>query len=326
MTIVAGDREHQGTAVGTGAGARILSGRALAEDVRLAVSVELESLRRQYGPLPGLSVVCVGDDPASAVYARRILKNARSVGVTGRLVALDQVASTRDVVSAVERECHDPGVAGIIVQMPLPTQVELLAVIRAIDPTKDIDGIHPANAGLLELGYSAFAPSCARASVEILRRHGFKLAGLDAVVIGRSNVVGKPAHLLLMREHATVTVCHRQTRDLAAAVRRADVIVVAAGSPGLVHGDMVKTGAIVVDCGITVVDGTVVGDVDEPSVSLVASALTPVPGGVGPLTNAILLEHFLSAARSLLTGVSTMVPVQIPGAPAEVVDVSRIGR
>jgi methylenetetrahydrofolate dehydrogenase (NADP+)/methenyltetrahydrofolate cyclohydrolase len=175
--------------------------------------------------------------------------------------------------------------------------VELATVRDALDPQKDIDGIHPRSAGLLELGAGSFYPSCAEASVEILKRSGIAIAGLRTVVIGRSNVVGKPAALLLLREHATVTVCHRQTRDLRAETQRADLVVVAAGSPGLVTGDLIRPGAIVVDCGINVVDGAIVGDVDAPSVLPVAGALTPVPGGVGPVTNALLMRHLTVAVE-----------------------------
>jgi methylenetetrahydrofolate dehydrogenase (NADP+)/methenyltetrahydrofolate cyclohydrolase len=288
-------------------GARLLLGIPLAKQILQDVTRDLDRLRgrdperdgtaSQSAELPGVSVIMVGGDPASQVYASRILGNAERVGLPGRMVRLAVDASTSDVIRALEAENADRSVAGIIVQLPLPGQVEHRAVIEAIDPAKDIDGIHPYDAGLLALGYESFYPSCAEASVEILRWYGIKPAGMRAVVIGRSNVVGKPAELLLLRENATVTVCHRQTRDLPGELRRADLIVVAAGSPGLVRGDMLQSGAAVVDCGINVLDGRIVGDVDMDSVRPVASALTPVPGGVGPLTNAILLEHLARAVR-----------------------------
>jgi methylenetetrahydrofolate dehydrogenase (NADP+)/methenyltetrahydrofolate cyclohydrolase len=172
------------------------------------------------------------------------------------------------------------------------------AVVDAIDPAKDIDGIHPLNAGLLRLGYDGFLPATAHAAVEILRRSGIEIEGKDAVVVGRSTVVGLPAAFLLVREDATVTVCHSRTVDLAAHTRVADIVVVAAGHPGLVTGDMLKPGAVVVDVGINVVDGKLVGDVDFESARKVASAITPVPGGVGPLTNALLLSHLVRAAEA----------------------------
>jgi methylenetetrahydrofolate dehydrogenase (NADP+)/methenyltetrahydrofolate cyclohydrolase len=192
-------------------------------------------------------------------------------------------------------------VAGIIVQQPLPDRVPLRVVLDTIDPRKDIDGIHPLNAGLLALGYDGYLPATAHASVELLKRSGINLSGKHAAVVGRSNVIGKPAALLLLREHATVTMCHSRTADLGAVLREADVVVVAAGKAGLVTGDMVKPGAVVVDVGINVTADGLVGDVDFESVSAVAAAITPVPGGVGPLTNAILLTHLMRAAHDQAT-------------------------
>ena len=180
--------------------------------------------------------------------------------------------------------------------MPLPPTIRLRSVVDAIDPAKDIDGIHPLNAGLLRLGYDGFLPATAHAAVEILRRSGIEIEGKRAVVVGRSAVVGMPAAFLLVRENATVTVCHSRTRDLARQVKDAEILVVAAGHPGLIRGDMVRRGAVVVDVGINVVDGAIVGDVEFESARAVASAITPVPGGVGPLTNALLLAHLVRAA------------------------------
>ncbi len=196
-----------------------------------------------------------------------------------------------------------------------PPRIPLRAVIDTLDPAKDIDGIHPLNAGLLALGHEGYLPATAHAAVEILVRSGIPLAGRRAVVVGRSNVVGKPAALLLLREHATVTVCHSRTADLAGEIRRADVVVVAAGRPGLVTGDMLKPGAVVVDVGINVVDGRLVGDVDYASAAAVASAITPVPGGVGPLTNAILLTHLMRAARDHAEGRHALGSASLAGAP-----------
>ena len=187
---------------------------------------------------------------------------------------------------------------GIIVQMPLPPTIRLRSVVDAIDPAKDIDGIHPLNAGLLRLGYDGFLPATAHAAVEILRRSGIEIEGKRAVVVGRSAVVGMPAAFLLVRENATVTVCHSRTRDLARHVKDAEIVVVAVGHPGLIRGEMLRRGAVVVDVGINVVDGALVGDVDFESARRVASAITPVPGGVGPLTNALLLAHLVRAATA----------------------------
>lgn len=279
--------------------ARQLLGLPLAAAIRARIVRDLDVLRAGGRALPGVSVILVGNDAPSAVYAGRILRNAEQIELPGRLLRLVADSTTADVLRAVRAQNEDASVAGIIVQMPLPAQVDLRAVIEAVDPRKDIDGIHPRQAGLLALGYDAFFPSCAEAALEILRRHDISPAGLRTVIIGRSNVVGKPAQLLLLREHATVTVCHRQTRDLAAELRRAELLVVAAGSPGLVRGEMLRPGVVVVDCGINLVDGQIVGDVDAQSVAPVAAALTPVPGGVGPLTNAILMEHLARAVSHL---------------------------
>jgi methylenetetrahydrofolate dehydrogenase (NADP+)/methenyltetrahydrofolate cyclohydrolase len=280
--------------------ARILHGGPIAADIRSSVAAEVQELGRQFGAVPGIAILLIGDDPASHVYARRILRNAESVDLPGRLVHLPASTPTVSVVRELRHLNADPSIGGIIVQMPLPARFPLRAIIEAIDPRKDIDGIHALNAGNVALGYPAFVPSCAEAAVEIPKRYGYVLEGMRAVVIGRSNVVGKPAHLLLMREHATVTVCHRRTRDLPGEVRTADLVVVAAGAPGLVTGEMLKPGALVIDCGINVVAGEIVGDVDRASAERVAGALTPVPGGVGPVTNAVLLEHLVRAARAQL--------------------------
>jgi 5,10-methylene-tetrahydrofolate dehydrogenase/Methenyl tetrahydrofolate cyclohydrolase len=234
------------------------------------------------------------------VYLERILKACAQVGIAGSLVDVpgdDPATQAAELTAAILRLNADPRVVGIIVQMPLPAGVGLRTVIDAIDPLKDIDGIHPLNAGLLRLGYEGFIPATAHAALEMIHRSGVNLRGADAVVVGRSPVVGMPLAFMLTKEDATVTVCHSKTRDLAAKVRAADVVVVAAGQPGLVTGAMLKPGAVVIDVGINVVDGHIVGDVDFPSAEAVASAITPVPGGVGPLTNALLLSHLMRAAQ-----------------------------
>jgi methylenetetrahydrofolate dehydrogenase (NADP+)/methenyltetrahydrofolate cyclohydrolase len=233
------------------------------------------------------------------------------VGIEGRLVEVDGEASEASLVEAIRTLNEDPAVNGIIVQMPLPPSIRLRSVVDAIDPAKDIDGIHPLNAGLLRLGYDGFLPATAHAAVEILRRSAIEIEGKRAVVIGRSAVVGMPVAFLLVRENATVTVCHTRTRDLARHIKDAEILVVAAGHPGLIRGDMVRRGVVVVDVGINVVDGAIVGDVEFESVRRVASAITPVPGGVGPLTNALLLAHLVRAARGQE---ATVVP---PVAPAD---------
>jgi methylenetetrahydrofolate dehydrogenase (NADP+)/methenyltetrahydrofolate cyclohydrolase len=278
-------------------GARLLEGGVIAAEIRTAVAEDVASFTRSQGRPPGLRVVIVGKDAPSTVYLERILRGCAKVGIDAGFVELEGEATEAKVTATVRELNADASVDGVIVQMPLPATIRLRAVIDAIDPAKDIDGIHPLNAGLLRLGYDGFLPATAHAAVEILRRSGIEIEGRDAVVVGRSAVVGMPAAFLLVKEDATVTVCHRRTRDLADHVRRADIVVVAAGRPGLITGAMLKPGAVVVDVGINVVDDQIVGDVDFASAREVASAITPVPGGVGPLTNALLLTHLIRAAE-----------------------------
>jgi methylenetetrahydrofolate dehydrogenase (NADP+) / methenyltetrahydrofolate cyclohydrolase len=279
------------------AGARRLEGAPIANEIRTAVAEDVASFTAAHGRPPGLAVVIVGRDAPSTVYLEQILRGCAKVGIHAEFVELEGEATEASVTSTIRAVNVDPSVDGVIVQMPLPPTIRLRSVIDAIDPAKDIDGIHPLNAGLLRLGYDGFLPATAHAAVEILRRSGIEIAGSDAVVVGRSAVVGMPAAFLLVKEDATVTVCHSRTRDLPAHVARADIVVVAAGKPGLITGAMLKPGAVVVDVGINLVDGRIVGDVDFASAVAVASAITPVPGGVGPLTNALLLTHLIRAAE-----------------------------
>ena len=283
-------------------GPRLLKGGPVAADVRIGVAADVAEFVAEFGYVPELAVVIVGRDAPSTVYLHKILDGCRLVGIKDRLVELGDDCTAEALGREIQALGADPHVAGIIVQQPLPAAIPLRVVIDTLDPAKDIDGIHPLNAGLLALGYDGFLPATAHAAVELLKRSGIELSGRRAVVVGRSNVVGKPAAFLLLREHATVTICHSRTADLGAIVGEADVVVVAAGRPGLVTGPMLKPGAVVVDVGINVVDGRLVGDVDFDSAARVASAITPVPGGVGPLTNAILLTHLVRAARNQAEG------------------------
>jgi methylenetetrahydrofolate dehydrogenase (NADP+) / methenyltetrahydrofolate cyclohydrolase len=281
--------------------ARLLEGGPIAAEIRSAVAEDVETFTKEQGRPPGLAVVIIGRDAPSTVYLEQILRGCAKVGIDARFAELEGEATEAAVVAAIKALNADPAVDGVIVQMPLPPTIRLRSVIDAVDPAKDIDGIHPLNAGLLRLGYDGFLPATAHAAVEILRRSGIEIAGKDALVIGRSAVVGMPAAFLLVKEDATVTVAHSRTRDLAGKIGRADIVVVAAGRPGLVSGDMLKKGAVVVDVGINVVDGHIRGDVDFESARRVASAITPVPGGVGPLTNALLLTHLIRAAERQAT-------------------------
>ncbi len=282
------------------AGTRLLEGAPIAEEIRAKVTVDVAAFTSAHGHPPGLAVVVCGRSAPSMVYLERILKACASVGIDGRLVDVegdDAAIQSAALTVALHRLNLDPTISGIIVQMPLPAGIPLRVVIDAIDPRKDIDGIHPLNAGYLRLGYEGFVPATAHAALEMLEHSGVTIPGAEAVVIGRSPVVGMPVAFMLVRNGATVTVCHSRTRDLAAHTRRADIVVVAAGRPGLVTGAMLKPGAVVIDVGINVVDGHIVGDVDFATAREVASAITPVPGGVGPLTNALLLAHLVRAAQ-----------------------------
>ncbi|HSL96987.1 MAG TPA: bifunctional 5,10-methylenetetrahydrofolate dehydrogenase/5,10-methenyltetrahydrofolate cyclohydrolase [Candidatus Deferrimicrobiaceae bacterium] len=280
--------------------ARLLEGAPFASDIRARVAADVAAFTEEQGRPPGLAVVICGRSAPSMVYLERILKACASVGIEAEMVDVagdDGAAMEHGLAQALRRLNADPAVNGIIVQMPLPPGVRLRTVIDTIDPLKDIDGIHPLNAGLLRLGFEGFVPATAHAALEMIHRSGCEVRGADAVVIGRSAVVGMPLAFLLTREDATVTVCHSKTRDLADKTRRADIVVVAAGRPGLVSGEMLKPGAVVIDVGINVLEGRIVGDVDFESARAVAGAITPVPGGVGPLTNALLLSHLVRAAQ-----------------------------
>ena len=283
--------------------ARRLEGAPFATEIRERVAADVAAYTTEQGHAPGLAVVVCGRSAPSMVYLQRILKACADVGIEGSLVDVDgddPETQEAGLMAALARLHEDPKIAGIIVQMPLPQGVRLRTVVDAIDPMKDIDGIHPLNAGLLRLGYEGFVPATAHAALEMIHRSGVEVKGADAVVVGRSPVVGMPLAFMLTKEDATVTVCHSKTRDLAAKVRQADIVVVAAGQPGLVTGAMLKPGAIVIDVGINVVDGRIVGDVDFATAEQVAGAITPVPGGVGPLTNALLLSHLMRAAQRQL--------------------------
>lgn len=292
-----------------GSGARIIDGAAVARAVRERVAGEVAELAGR-GVVPGLSVVLVGDDAASAVYVRNKEKFAREAGMRGETIRLTAGASQDELLAVVDRLNADGAVHGILVQMPLPRQIDPEAVIRRIDPAKDVDGFHPVNVGELLIGTGqGFAPCTPAGVVELLRAYDVDMRGRHVVVIGRSNIVGKPMAALLVQPgtDATVTVCHSRTRDLAEHTRRADVVIAAIGRARFVSADMLKPGAVVIDVGMnriadpTTPSGTrLVGDVDFDAARDVASAITPVPGGVGPMTIAMLLANTVRAARRTL--------------------------
>jgi methylenetetrahydrofolate dehydrogenase (NADP+)/methenyltetrahydrofolate cyclohydrolase len=267
----------------------VLDGKAVAAELR----EELRAAVAEMGEAPGLAVVRSADE-AAAVYAGRLEKLCGELGVPSRSVEL--AGDTAGAVATVEELGRDPNVAGILVQLPLPDGVDQDAVVAAVDPLKDVDGVNPLNAGRLFLGLPALAPATPLAVMELLRRHDIEVEGRRAVVVGRSNITGKPVAMLLVHANATVTVCHSRTADLGAALRQGEIVVACAGRAGLVGGDMVAPGAVVVDVGTNFVDGQLVGDVRYDEVVEVASAASPVPGGVGPLTNLMLVRNLLEAA------------------------------
>ncbi len=284
----------------------LMDGRALAGKIRGRVAGEVFKLK-EAGIVPGLTVVLVGDDPASAAYVSSKAKACEEAGMHGVTLRLPASTSQPELESTIERLNGDPRVHGILVQMPLPKGIDSEVVLRLIDPAKDVDGFHPVNVGKLLIGErDGFVPCTPAGVMELLREYRVRTSGANAVVIGRSNIVGKPMTALLIQPgtDATVTVCHSRTADLAAHTREADIIVAAAGRAGLLTGDMVKPGAVVVDVGVNRVDDPtrprgyrLIGDVDFESVRDVASLITPVPGGVGPMTIAMLLSNTLLAAR-----------------------------
>jgi methylenetetrahydrofolate dehydrogenase (NADP+) / methenyltetrahydrofolate cyclohydrolase len=283
--------------------ARIIDGKAAAAALRANVAAQVAKFRVATGRAPGLAVVLVGEDPASAVYVRNKGKATIEAGMESFEHKLAADTSEGELLDLIERLNADPRVDGILVQLPLPGHIDANKVLTSVDPDKDVDGFHPVNAGRLAIGLEGFVPCTPLGCLKLLRAELGDLSGKQAVVIGRSNIVGKPMALLLLEAHCTVTIAHSRTRDLAEVVRRADIVVAAVGRPQMVKGQWLKPGAAVIDVGINRIAGEggnshLVGDVDFASASQVAGAITPVPGGVGPMTIACLIRNtLLSAAR-----------------------------
>jgi methylenetetrahydrofolate dehydrogenase (NADP+)/methenyltetrahydrofolate cyclohydrolase len=290
------------------AGAKLIDGVAVSKAVRADVAREVATLASQ-GIVPGLTVVLVGEDPASTVYVSSKERRSKEIGMKGETIRLPATASQAELEALIDRLNADPTVHGILVQMPLPKQMDSTTVIRRIVPHKDVDGFHPVNVGKLLIGEKdGFAPCTPAGVQELLVRYGVETKGKEAVVIGRSNIVGKPMAALLVQDtpggNCTVTICHSRTKDLAAHTRRADIVIAAIGKPEVITGDMISPGAVVIDVGINRVPDEhsdkgyrIVGDVHFESVRQVASMVTPVPGGVGPMTIAMLLQNTVRAAR-----------------------------
>jgi methylenetetrahydrofolate dehydrogenase (NADP+)/methenyltetrahydrofolate cyclohydrolase len=277
--------------------ADIIDGKAIAQEVRAEVRDEVAAWVAEGHEAPGLATVLVGDDPASAVYVGGKQRASAEVGIRGFDHRLDHDAPHEDVERLLRELNADPAVSGILLQLPTPPQVDGPALTEIIDPLKDVDGLTPVSAGLLAKGRPGLRPCTPSGVMELLRRHGVELTGAEAVVVGRSELVGKPVGALLLAENATVTTCHSRTRDLPAVCRRADVLIAAVGRPALVEGDWIKDGAVVIDVGINRTDDGLVGDVEFASARERARMITPVPGGVGPMTIAMLLRNTLQAAR-----------------------------
>lgn len=279
--------------------AELLDGKALAATIQARNRERVADLPARLGYSPRVAVLLVGDDLAGDLYARRIARSCKEAGLTSTSKRLDEAVGTDAVLDLLDEWRRDREVCGVVVQMPLPPSIDSRAVVDAIDSALDIDGISPVNFGRMALGLEAFVPCTAEAIVEIARASGVPLVGARCVVVGRSNIVGKPAALLMLREHATVTICHTRTKDLAGVVRQAEVVVAAAGQPGLIRGAMLAPGCTVIDAGTTPTSDGLKGDVETSEAAEVAALLTPVPGGVGPVTNAVLIRHAVESAERL---------------------------
>jgi len=277
--------------------ARIIDGKAVGAAVRERVRGEVEAYAAEAGRTPTLATVIVGDDPASEIYVRNKHRACEQAGMGSVHHGLGAETSEAELLELVGALGHDEEVDGILVQLPVPAQISPDAVVAALDPRKDVDGLTPLNAGLLAHGTPGLVPCTPAGVMELLAHEGVELEGAEAVVVGRSKLVGVPVARLLLAANATVTICHSRTRDLAATCRRADVLVAAVGVPELLGADAVKPGAVVIDVGMNRGDDGVCGDVDFDSAATVAAAITPVPGGVGPMTIAMLLVNTLQAAR-----------------------------
>ena len=283
--------------------AEIIDGKAIAGRVRITVARDVEAFGNEFdGARPGLATILVGDDPASAVYVGAKQKACKEVGMEGFNFPLPADAAREQVVELIERLNADALVSGILLQLPLPAHLDGVELTGLIDPGKDVDGLTPVSAGLLALGRKGLRPCTPAGVMTLIDAAGAQLEGAEAVVVGRSNLFGKPMAQLLLGVNATVTICHSRTRDLAEVCRRADVLIAAVGRAQMVKADWVKPGAVVIDVGMNRLDGKLVGDVDFESVREVAGAITPVPGGVGPMTIAFLLRNTLQAARMARTG------------------------
>ncbi len=279
----------------------IIDGNKIAQDIRNEVRQSARELKDQKEIIPGLAVILVGEDPASQVYVGRKAKACAEVGFLSREYKLPAETEEKKLLKIIKKLNKDPLIHGILVQLPLPKHISTEKIIAAIDPNKDVDGFHPFNVGGLVTGTPLFVPCTPRGIMELISRSGIDLAGKEAVVVGRSNIVGKPMALLLLAQNATVTMCHSKTKNLATVTGRADILIAAIGRPHMITANMVKEGAVVIDVGVNRLEnGKLAGDVAFDEVAAKASFITPVPGGVGPMTIAMLMKNTLDAARAIV--------------------------
>lgn len=281
--------------------ADIIDGKAVAKEVQKQIKEEVDGLERRWGIVPGLAVVLVGDDPASHIYVRNKEKACKEVGIQSFEHLLPATVSEKELLALVQQLNKNKNVHGILVQLPLPPHIHAERVLQAVSPHKDVDGFHPVNQGLLVLGADGFKPCTPMGIMKLLESANADPKGKNAVVVGRSNIVGKPVALMLLGKHATVTICHSRTTNLRNEVSRADILVAAIGKAGLIRGDWIKPGAVVIDVGVNrLPTGKLAGDVEFETAKERASAITPVPGGVGPMTICMLLYNTLKAAKDSL--------------------------
>lgn len=278
--------------------AELINGKEVSAAVRAEIKAEVEKLKKEYNITPGLAVILVGSDPASSVYVRNKHKACAEVGMESYQIMMPEETTEEELLSKIDELNKDDAVHGILVQMPLPKHISEEKVVDAIYPDKDVDAFHPINVGKISLGKYDFLPCTPAGVMELLKYYNVDPCGKECVVLGRSNIVGKPMAQLLLTRNGTVTVCHSRTKNLAEVISRADILVVAIGKPNFIKGENIKPGAVVVDVGINRLDnGKLAGDVDFESASCVASMITPVPGGVGPMTITMLLKNTLTAAK-----------------------------
>ncbi|MBP1757481.1 MAG: methylenetetrahydrofolate dehydrogenase [Firmicutes bacterium] len=274
----------------------MIRGKELAAQMRSKLAVTISQIYEKTGRRPGLAVVQVGEDPASSIYVNNKKKACEETGLMSYGYHLPADVDEHELLELIDQLNHDPSVHGILCQLPLPRHINEFKVINAISPEKDVDGFHPVNVGLLALGRDGLVSCTPAGVVEMLKAYNIPLVGAHCVIVGRSNIVGKPVAQLMLKEHATVTITHSRTRDLPAVCRQADILIAAIGKPQMITADFVKPGAVVIDVGINRnAEGKVVGDVDFASVAPIAEAISPVPGGVGPMTIAMLLENTMTA-------------------------------